>query len=296
MSFQMMLVMAFTVLGVALVVLRWFMLRGLHIHYEAFNTQIIKLIIADNVDRALKLCGAVPRCSYALALRAALSAGRERKSSYGPEIQAAAQGAFQREMTVQLSSLTAPALLGGLGLALLVCGLGYALAYRLAVPNFVYAGQGAGILAYLISLRITRGVKRSQDLFPEVAVALASALEQRQEQEQRDERLRPPERKAPTPAPVVEEEQGDFPRVAPDSDYMGDGLQNPDPLPCPRCGSLDVVCAAEVASIQGMTGRASVQALVCRGCGYTELHTPDADQLSADDAGITEQAGFPKKG
>ena len=178
MSFQVVLAMGATVLGFSLVGLRWFLLRGLHIHYEAFNTQIVKLIKADNVERALRLCGAVSRCSYALALRAALSAGRERDSRYAPEVQATAQGAFDREMEVQLNGLTAPSLVGSLGLATLICSLGYVLAYRLNVPTFVYVLQGLGVLSYLFSLRISRGVKRSAELFPEVAAALGHTVEQ----------------------------------------------------------------------------------------------------------------------
>lgn len=175
------LVVAFTGVGMTLVGLRWILLRGLHIHYEMFNVQILKLIRAGNVERAVKLCGAVPRCSYALALQAALAAGQKRQGRYGPEIQAAAQAAFQREMDAQLGKLKVPAVLGGLGLVLLLCAAGYALANQLPVPGFSYGVMGAGVLAYLISLYVPAGVKRSTDLFPEVAVALAHTLERHRE-------------------------------------------------------------------------------------------------------------------
>ena len=102
-------------------------------------------------------------------------------------------------------------------------------------------------------------------------------------------------------APADEEREQDelfadqsSPSVALDDPRVRDGLVNPNPLPCPRCGGLDVV-SSEVAQIQGISGGAQVLALVCRGCGHTELHTPDADELTADGEAITERAGFVRK-
>ncbi len=181
MGYQLFVAMAAIALGFVLVGLRWFLLRGVKVNYRAFNAVMIKLVKAGNVDRALKVCAAVPRCSYARALAAGLRAGQRREDARGFEVQDAARAAFDEELSAQLETFFLPAMVGGLGLAMILCGVGFALSYRVPVYPAMYVVAGLGGLAYLASLTIPRGVKRSPILFAEVAAALVVLTE-----EQRD--------------------------------------------------------------------------------------------------------------
>lgn len=177
MSFQGLLALVSVGIGFLLVLLRWAMIFGMNLNHQAFNVQIVKLVKADNIERAMKLCDVAPRCCYAVALKAALSAGLQRRGGYGPELLAAVRSAFSREMTAQLESLKTPALLGWLGLILLLCGEAYVAAHGLAVPDFVHGVAAVGAAAWLLSMRVSARIKNAADLFPEVAAALASTLE-----------------------------------------------------------------------------------------------------------------------
>lgn len=176
-----MLAMGVPLLGAALLALRLALLFGTHINYKAFNAQILKLVKADNIERAIKLTNAAPRCSYALALRAALQAGLKNQGRYGPEIQAATTSAFTREMEAQLAGLASLTWLGVGGLVLLVCGVGYGMAYRVPVHTAVHVVAGLGLAAQLYSVVIVRAMKQAMELFPQVSVALGVTLEKRGE-------------------------------------------------------------------------------------------------------------------
>lgn len=181
MSFQIILAVSVTFAGFLLVALRSFLLRGVKINYRAFNAAMLKLVKADNVDRALKLCAVVPRCSYARAMAAGLLASQRREDARGFEVQDAARAAFDKELQAQLQTFFAPAMIGGLGVAMLLCGVGYALAYQVPVPEYMYGVAGLGGAAFLFSLNVPRGVKRSRILFAEVAAALAKRAEEKRE-------------------------------------------------------------------------------------------------------------------
>lgn len=139
--------------AVLLPVLRWLPLMFFSIHSEAFTLQILKLLKAGNLERAIKLCSAVPRAFYVAMIKATLEAAHKCKPDDGRGlVEETLRDAFQREYSVQMKRARSLGFLPPLG-ALVAAGGLFIAGNEPAEPAVVYAPPIIAVMLWIGSMR-----------------------------------------------------------------------------------------------------------------------------------------------
>ncbi len=139
--------------AVLLPVLRWLPLMFNSINSEAFTQQILKLLEAGNLDRAIKLCNAAPRAFYVAMVKATLEAAQKCRPDDGkPLVEETLRDAFQREYSVQMKRARSLGFLPPIG-ALVAAGGLFMAGSDPVEPAVVYAPPIIAVMLWIGSLR-----------------------------------------------------------------------------------------------------------------------------------------------
>jgi hypothetical protein len=166
------------VLAVAPGILRGIPLVMFSIHERAFTAQIAKLLRAQNRDRALKLCNAVPRAYYVAMIKAVLDASTQCSPRDGQGlIEETLRDAFQREHAAQMRRVRKWSWLAVVGVLAAAGGL-LAAGTDPTEPGVVYGPPVVALTLWIISWRKVRQLRdKSQAGFEEIlSAATACAM------------------------------------------------------------------------------------------------------------------------
>lgn len=222
---------------------RLWQLMSARVHLGMANAILVKLIKADNLDRAKKLCDAAPRSVYFIAVRAALGSPDDPRPTF-EEAFARAMGPLQRWRWMDGTALVA-------GVVAVVIA---ATAPHVSAVALLF-GIGAAGCALLDVVLMRRLRREPRAVFGSIVDAL---VQRRTKVAQAEPLPEPPESRASDlfdlPSAGAEAPRSP-PPTATQLDLRGGR--------CPLCGGREIAQRAPVAG--------DLVPWVCEGCGYAQL-------------------------
>lgn len=151
----MVLVYILIVSGMALAGLRMLQLLVLFINVPQFTQVVRKLLAADNLDRAFKLCNAVPKAPFPRTVKQLLERAKKHDSASAAPMRAD----LKELLDTEYQQLNKYAWLGSLGVLLAAAGAGLSLSEPNA-PLFVLFGA---VVAVVLTFNASRKAKAHRE-------------------------------------------------------------------------------------------------------------------------------------
>lgn len=163
--------------GLGLLLALWqagFALRR-SVNIAVFSRVVIKLVQADNLDRAIKLCRAVPHAPFALLIREGLEAALEEedRETRARRMEQAYSHRVEERFAIYGRAKTMA--LVALGLSVMAVLFGVAQGLRLPYPYGVAAG--GGLISLYVLKHILRVRARCDEAFPRIVAAMRKTSE-----------------------------------------------------------------------------------------------------------------------
>lgn len=137
-------VIAISVTGVGLTLLRLMLLMFVRINIGMFNEQVVKLVKAGNVDRAIKLCAAAPRSAYAAAIKKTLKrTSKLGASALDSDVSENLRAQFKDELEAEIRVVRKTDWIASLGVMIAVAGA----VYSLTIPDAALFGLAGPLVA-----------------------------------------------------------------------------------------------------------------------------------------------------